>query len=110
MLLGWSGAGNCRNGDGVGHWRKGFGGRGPRSHPVFFGEDQGRYVVTVKPEHSDLVAERARVAGVSAPVIGMTGGTEVVLGSAQPLAIVQLRSAHESWFPDFMEGSLPESN
>jgi phosphoribosylformylglycinamidine (FGAM) synthase-like enzyme len=78
--------------------------------PVFFGEDQGRYVVTVKPEHSELVAERARVAGVSAPVIGMTGGTEVVLGSAKPLAIVQMRSAHESWFPDFMEGSLPESN
>ncbi|WP_426236250.1 phosphoribosylformylglycinamidine synthase subunit PurL [Pararhizobium sp. DWP1-1-3] len=71
---------------------------------VFFGEDQGRYVVTVKPEHAALVAERAKAAGVAAPVIGSTGGTEVVLGSARPLAILQLRSAHESWFPDFMDG------
>ncbi|WP_455271522.1 phosphoribosylformylglycinamidine synthase subunit PurL [Rhizobium herbae] len=71
---------------------------------VFFGEDQGRYVVTVKPEHAALVTERAKAAGVAAPVIGSTGGTEVVLGSAKPLAILQLRSAHESWFPDFMDG------
>jgi phosphoribosylformylglycinamidine synthase II len=71
---------------------------------VFFGEDQGRYVVTVKPELAALVAERAKTAGVAAPVIGSTGGTEVVLGSAKPLAILQLRSAHESWFPAFMDG------
>ncbi len=71
---------------------------------VFFGEDQGRYVVTVKPEYAAVVAERAKAAGVAAPVIGSTGGTEVVLGSAKPLAILQLRSAHESWFPDFMDG------
>jgi phosphoribosylformylglycinamidine synthase len=64
----------------------------------------------VNPEHADVVAERARAAGVSAPVIGTTGGTEVVLGSAKPLAVAQLRSVHEAWFPDFMEGSLPESN
>ncbi|WP_428428851.1 phosphoribosylformylglycinamidine synthase subunit PurL [Pararhizobium sp.] len=71
---------------------------------VFFGEDQGRYVVTVKQEHAVVVAERAKAAGVTAPVIGSTGGTEVVLGSARPLAILQLRSVHESWFPDFMDG------
>ncbi|MDW5313536.1 phosphoribosylformylglycinamidine synthase subunit PurL [Rhizobium sp. PL01] len=71
---------------------------------VFFGEDQGRYVVTVKPELAALVAERAKTAGVAAPVIGSTGGTEVVLGAAKPLAILQLRSAHESWFPAFMDG------
>jgi len=71
---------------------------------VFFGEDQGRYAVTVKQEHAAVVAERAKAAGVAAPVIGSTGGTEVVLGSARPLAILQLRSVHESWFPDFMDG------
>ncbi|WP_075292637.1 phosphoribosylformylglycinamidine synthase subunit PurL [Pararhizobium arenae] len=73
--------------------------------PVFYGEDQGRYVVTVKAEYAEQLAERARAAGVNAPVIGRTGGTEVVLGAARPLAILELRSAHESWFPDFMDGT-----
>ncbi|MCX8997823.1 phosphoribosylformylglycinamidine synthase subunit PurL [Rhizobiaceae bacterium BDR2-2] len=70
---------------------------------TFFGEDQGRYVVTVAEENRDAVDRRAREAGVSAPFIGRTGGNTVVLGEARPVAIEELRSAHESWFPDFME-------
>ncbi len=74
--------------------------------PVFFGEDQGRYVVTVKEENVDAVLVRAEAAGVFCPWIGRTGGSTVKLGQARPVAIEQLRSAHESWFPDFMSGEL----
>ncbi len=70
---------------------------------AFFGEDQGRYVVTVRESDLEAVQERAKRAGISAPFIGRTGGNSVVLGEARPLAIEELRSAHESWFPDFME-------
>lgn len=75
--------------------------------PVFFGEDQGRYVLTVKESNLDRVFARAEVEGVNCPWIGRTGGSWVTLGAARPVSIEQLRSAHESWFPDFMNGSAP---
>jgi phosphoribosylformylglycinamidine synthase subunit PurL len=68
----------------------------------FFGEDQGRYVVTVKREHLSEVHARADKAGVFAPWIGTTGGNELKLGSARPILVSDLKSAHESWFPGFM--------
>ncbi|HCL63994.1 MAG TPA: phosphoribosylformylglycinamidine synthase subunit PurL [Rhizobium sp.] len=74
--------------------------------PVFFGEDQGRYVLTVRAEDVDHVLVRAEAAGVFCPWIGRTGGTAVKLGEARPVAIEELRSRHESWFPDFMTGEL----
>jgi phosphoribosylformylglycinamidine synthase subunit PurL len=68
----------------------------------FFGEDQGRYVVTIKREHLDELHDRADKAGVFAPLIGTTGGNELKLGSARPILVSDLKSAHESWFPGLM--------
>ncbi len=74
--------------------------------PQFFGEDQGRYVVTIKefPEVEDLTRFMARIAeaGSFAPWIGTTGGSELKLGNARAIAVSELRAAHESWFPRFM--------
>jgi phosphoribosylformylglycinamidine synthase II len=75
--------------------------------PVFFGEDQGRYVVTVERGDLDELLEMAEEKGIFAPFIGTTGGATVTLGNAKPVAIEQLQKAHESWFPDFMAGELP---
>ncbi len=75
--------------------------------PVFYGEDQGRYVLTVCENNVEAVQDRARTAGVFCPWIGRTGGSHVKLGQSRPLAIAQLRHAHESWFPDFMNGTAP---
>ena len=74
--------------------------------PQFFGEDQGRYVVTVKdfPDLEDFARFMARIkeAEIFAPWIGTTGGSELKLGNARAIAISELRAAHESWFPRFM--------
>ncbi|WOC17188.1 phosphoribosylformylglycinamidine synthase subunit PurL [Pseudochrobactrum sp. MP213Fo] len=80
----------------------------PSAHnPVltFYGEDQGRYVLTVTEDKLAQVQERAEKAKVAAPLIGRTGGDAVILGSAKPLAIEQLHMAYESWFPDYMNGT-----
>jgi phosphoribosylformylglycinamidine synthase len=73
---------------------------------LFFGEDQGRYVVTVAaPPDSDVVArlcDRATDAGIHMPVIGATGGGELKLGKARAIPLVDLKAAHESWFARFM--------
>jgi phosphoribosylformylglycinamidine synthase subunit PurL len=70
--------------------------------PVFFGEDQGRYVVTVRREDLDGIQEAAEEAGVFAPWIGTTGGNTLKLGDARAIMVRELKQAHESWFPDFM--------
>ena len=75
--------------------------------PVFYGEDQGRYVVTVERDDLDEVQEMAEARGIFAPFIGTTGGATVKLGDARAVAIGELQKAHESWFPDFMGGELP---
>jgi phosphoribosylformylglycinamidine synthase subunit PurL len=71
--------------------------------PTFFGEDQGRYVVTVKRENLDAVLASSEVAGVFALRIGTTGGKSLQLGSARAILVSDLTAAHESWFPDFMQ-------
>ena len=70
----------------------------------FFGEDQGRYLVTVRREAVEDVMEQSSALAVFAPWIGMTGGTALKLGEARAISILHLRKAHESWFPEFMDG------
>ncbi|ASY63102.1 Phosphoribosylformylglycinamidine synthase, synthetase subunit [Sinorhizobium sojae CCBAU 05684] len=78
--------------------------------PVFYGEDQGRYVVTVADTNVDSVAARAKAAGIALPVIGKTGGVAVKLGEAKAVPVAELRSAHEAWFPTYMGGDLAPDN
>jgi phosphoribosylformylglycinamidine synthase II len=74
--------------------------------PVWFGEDQGRYVVTLNldPQGEEIAKlwQQAEALGIFAPWIGTTGGTELKLGNARAISVSELTAAHESWFPRFM--------
>ncbi|HTN63684.1 MAG TPA: AIR synthase-related protein, partial [Devosia sp.] len=76
--------------------------------PQFFGEDQGRYLVTVNldPQGDEIVAlwDEAKALGIHCPWIGSTGGTDLILGDARPVAVAALKAAHEGWFPNYMAG------
>jgi phosphoribosylformylglycinamidine synthase len=75
--------------------------------PLFFGEDQGRYLVTMKKDQlQKFYDEVYPYAGVFAPWIGTTGGDSLTLGEARPVAVSELRAAHEGWFPNFMAGEI----
>ncbi len=75
---------------------------------TFFGEDQGRYLVTLNldPQGPEIAAlwKEAEAQGIFAPWIGTTGGTTLTLGGAMPVSVATLKAAHESWFPSFMAG------
>ena len=71
---------------------------------AFFGEDQGRYLLTVADTDAAAVGERAVRAGVSLLAIGRTGGTDLKLGAARAISVASLRQAHEAWFPAYMAG------
>jgi phosphoribosylformylglycinamidine synthase len=74
------------------------------NHAALFGEDQARYVVTAPAASADAVMAEAKAAGVPASVIGATGGTALALPGETPLAIAALKSAHDTWLPDYMSG------
>ncbi|MER9182498.1 phosphoribosylformylglycinamidine synthase subunit PurL [Mesorhizobium sp. M0159] len=78
--------------------------------PVWFGEDQGRYLLTLsidpQSEQWDAIREQQNKLGVFAPWIGSTGGSELKLGEARAIPVSELTAAHESWFPRFMANEV----
>jgi phosphoribosylformylglycinamidine synthase len=67
-----------------------------------FGEDQGRYVVTV-PASDERAIERARDAGLEVVRLGVTGGNTIASeGDGFKVALAELRRSHEGFFPTLM--------
>lgn len=75
------------------------------AHALLFGEDQGRYVVAMPADMANFLCANAEGAGVPFRRLGTVGGTELVVNDLLRLPIEQLRDTHESWFPEFMDGS-----
>jgi phosphoribosylformylglycinamidine synthase len=69
---------------------------------AFFGEDQGRYVVTASGGSAEDILRKAAKADVPAQRVGITGGVQLKLGGARAIPIADLKTAHEGWFPRFM--------
>lgn len=74
------------------------------AHAVLFGEDQGRYVLSLAAGAAEAVVAEAKAAGVPAQIIGTTGGRELALPGEAAVSIAALRKTHESWLPDYMAG------
>ena len=77
------------------------------THAALFGEDQGRYLLTVAT--NDQIAEISRRVGTSGSdlimhILGVTGGDSLTLPDEQPISIAALETAHEHWLPSFMAG------
>ena len=73
-------------------------------HGFWFGEDQARYVVTIKPEQADALAARAKAAGVPIRRIGLTHGNALTLPGERAILLDALRERHEGWLPAYMAG------
>jgi phosphoribosylformylglycinamidine synthase len=74
------------------------------AHAVWFGEDQGRYVVAAAPEEAARILHEASQAGIPARIVGKATGNALKLASEAPLSLQALRTAHERWLPHFMDG------
>lgn len=81
--------------------------QGPPLIPTFFGEDQGRYLVTVPNDDAilDRIRTRAQQKGLFVPRIGTTGGNELKLAQSRAISVEEMRAAHEGWFPSFMQAA-----
>ncbi len=69
-----------------------------------FGEDQGRYVVSV-PAQARAAFQRAAADG-EIPIlpIGLSGGPGLTLAGAGAISVAELQRTHERWLPSYMGG------
>ncbi len=74
------------------------------AHAYWFGEDQGRFVVS-SPSRQDAIVAAAHDAGVPCTVLGCTGGDMLTVDDGQPISIKSVRKVHERWLPDTMAGA-----
>src|SRR5258708_37487159 len=61
------------------------------AHAFWFGEDQGRYVLTVEPGVAETVMARARAAGGPARQLGFAGGHALALEEERPILGAKFR-------------------
>ena len=74
-------------------------------HAFYFGEDQGRYVVTCRRADVNRLQSDAVRAGVPTWHCGVTGGDALTLPGEAPILLGDLVEAHEAWFPAYMAGA-----
>jgi phosphoribosylformylglycinamidine synthase II len=78
------------------------------SHPAFwFGEDQARYVVTVREGDVAAVLNLAGNKRVPLRRIGTTDGDALTLPAQRPIVIATLSQRFENWLPAYMSGGNP---
>jgi phosphoribosylformylglycinamidine synthase len=75
-------------------------------HAAFFGEDQGRYVVTCAQDSVAALLDAAEAAGITAGYIGLTGGAEIAIAHDRAVALTRLTAAFEGWLPAYMAGEV----
>ncbi len=72
-----------------------------------YGEDQGRYLISLPADQMAALDARARAACVDYLVVGETGGRALsylgAIGVREELPLDVLRAAHESWLPAYMK-------
>jgi phosphoribosylformylglycinamidine synthase len=76
-----------------------------------FGEDQARYLLAVPSANAAQILADAKDTGISAALLGTTGGDKIAVQGEGEIAVGALRTAYESWFPRFMSGEeIPPRN
>jgi phosphoribosylformylglycinamidine synthase len=73
-------------------------------HAWWFGEDQGRYIVTVNEKDVLSVFTKLKAVEVPCVQIGLTGGHRIAVAGEGAVHIKALAHAFESWLPAYMNG------
>jgi len=76
------------------------------SHAIWFGEDQGRYLIACRPSIAEEISDRARLLALSARIVGRVGGSSLVLAGEQSIPLAQLKATNEGWLPGYMAGEI----
>jgi phosphoribosylformylglycinamidine synthase subunit PurL len=77
------------------------------SHAFWFGEDQARYLLSVRGDRAEEAVRAAQSAGVTVCRVGITGGDALTLPDERPIVVANLRNRFEDWLPAYMAGGPP---
>ncbi|AGA64523.1 Phosphoribosylformylglycinamidine synthase, synthetase subunit [Liberibacter crescens BT-1] len=73
---------------------------------LLFGEDQGRYVITVPAHIKKHVCLEASKQAIPLRSLGRIGGDSLIIKEIISIPIIKLRQAYENWFPGFMDNNV----
>lgn len=73
-------------------------------HALLFGEDQARYIIAVPADMANFVTLNAEGSGIPFRKLGVVEGNALTIGELVSISVADLTNAHESWFPDYMNG------
>ncbi|WP_208435876.1 phosphoribosylformylglycinamidine synthase subunit PurL [Bartonella phoceensis] len=71
-------------------------------HAELFGEDQARYLLSIKPHTLNHLKELAQESAISVTELGRVEGNSLNIEGILTLSVDKLTQAYESWFPQFM--------
>jgi phosphoribosylformylglycinamidine synthase len=72
-------------------------------HLTLFGEDQARYVICCRPSLTEAVLAEARAVQIDAIRLGVVESDRLIVDGLLSISLDKLKSAHEGWFPAFMQ-------
>jgi len=75
---------------------------GVAPNAFWFGEDQARYLLTVKPDLVEAVIRVGQQAQVPMLQLGITGGDALTLPGERPILLSALNERFEGWLPAYM--------
>jgi phosphoribosylformylglycinamidine synthase subunit PurL len=78
------------------------------AHAFWFGEDQGRYLITAPQKSADAIIRAAERAGVPIARLGVTGGDALTLPNERPILVSLLSERFEGWLPAYMAAGRPD--
>ena len=79
------------------------------AHAWYFGEDQGRYLISTDQNSINPILTTAEGLGVPAMVVGKVGGARLTAEGAFDVTLDGLRSRWDQWLPTLMSGGKESS-
>ncbi|MDA8851981.1 phosphoribosylformylglycinamidine synthase subunit PurL [Hyphomicrobiales bacterium] len=74
------------------------------SPKFLFGEDQGRYIISVPDELISDILRILESKNIFFQKIGKTYGTKIIINDSEEIEIKSLKKIHEDWFNEYLKG------
>ena len=68
----------------------------------FFGEDQGRYIVEIKPENLDKVEDMLKKDSIHFDKLGIIESDQITYGNDLKISIDDIREGYKNWLKEYM--------
>ena len=68
----------------------------------FFGEDQGRYIIEIKPENLENVENMLKKDSIHFDKLGLVEGDKIILENDIKLSIDDIKEGYKKWLNEYM--------